>query len=271
MLNLIKYEIQRRTGAILTSLLIMVVLQSFIVFGFYRGGSWIVLSTILLALLTIGVYLFVLFDGIRTYYYDLNSSEGYMLFLTPNSGYKILGSKLIVSFCELLFYVMIAISLLLLDYFIVKSLFIDSGSAEIQLIFNRLATSYKSVTPSIGSIFVFSFTTILQWFNVITMAVMAITLTKTILSDNKYNWLISLAFFLVINIGLQFLSMGIIASFGFLKDVTRLAGMEGSTGELPEIGSIIMKFTGIMTVLYAIYISISYYVSARLLDKRIDI
>lgn len=280
MLNLMKYEIDRRKKAVIIFMAIVVVVQGLILFGLYRDGGWPVLSAVTAILLTIGTYLFVLFDSIRTYYSDLNSSEGYMLFLTPNSGYKIIASKLIIAFIELMLFVMVAVAFIILDYVVIKHLFIDTGPAYIREIFYDLADFYKALIPGIGQIFVFSFSTILQWFNVIMMAILAITLTKTLLSNKKYSWLISLGIFIAINVALQFLSMAVISSFGFYKDIMNLARMqvqvnlEGASltvGTYPSIGNLIFKYTAIMTVLYAIYVSVFYAISGWLLDKRIDL
>jgi hypothetical protein len=279
MLNLIKYEIDRRRKAILTFLAIVIVVQSLIIFGFYRGGGWIALSVFSIVLITISVYLFMIFDGIRTYYSDLNRSEGYMLFLTPNSGYKIIASKLVVNFFELVLFVFAAVVMLLLDYFIIKNLFIDSGSVELKQFFYALAEANKDVIPSIGHIFLYFFTTAIQWFNIIVMAILAITLTKTILSNTRYSWLISIGLYIAISIGIQFLSMGVTAAFGIYSDIKTLINFVVRVGPeqqfsiepMPTIGDVVYKYTAVMTALYIIYISVFYYLSGWLLDKRIDL
>ena len=218
MLNLIKYEIDRRRKAILTFLAIVIVVQSLIIFGFYRGGGWIALSVFSIVLITIGVYLFMIFDGIRTYYLDLNRSEGYMLFLTPNSGYKIIASKLVVNFFELILFVFAAVVMLLLDYFIIKSLFIDSGSAELKQIFYALAEANKDVIPSIGHIFLYFFTTAIQWFNIIVMAILAHYADQNHPVKHEVQLAHKYRIIYCHKCRIQFLSMGVTAAFGIYSD-----------------------------------------------------
>ncbi len=268
MLNLIKYEVQRRKNAVFVVVLIITVVQSLIVLGFYKGNSWTALSVILLILLTAGVYLFVLFDGIRTYYRDLNSRQGYMLFLTPNSAYKIIGAKMIVSLAELLFFVLIATGLLVIDYLVLKSVYSE--------FFSMITQYLKDYIPSAGHVFVLSFSTVLQWLNIITTAVLAITLTVTLLSGSKYSWLVSIVFYLALNTGMQFASMGIVSLFGLMDDFKSLSMYEPAVVFLKNnmsinINTIIMKYTLIMGAMYTVYISISYFVSSMLLERRVDL
>ncbi len=271
MLKLMKYEIRRRLQIILIVLAVMAFIEGLILFGLYRGGPWLLTSFILTILMAIGVYLFILFDSIRTYYIDLNRNEGYMLFLTPNSGYRIIGSKALVSFLELVFFVLILVSFLLINFFTAKNLLINS-SMEAKEMYDAITQAFQIFTPSVGHIFLLSLTTVLQWFSIIMMATLAITLTKTILSNTRLSWLISLGFFIAIYTGLQFLDMGIISIFGFINDMSNLANTAVITeNDFPTISGIIFKYVTIMTVVYSAYISIFYLISGRLVSKRINI
>ena len=57
-------------------------------------------SMLFLVLSPIVLYVFYLADIIKMYSDDLNKKTGYMLFMTPNSGYKIISSKLLAAILE---------------------------------------------------------------------------------------------------------------------------------------------------------------------------
>ena len=48
-------------------------------------------------------------------------------------------------------------------------------------------------------------------------------------------------------------------------------GAAFSIEPMPTIGDVVYKYTAVMTALYIIYISVFYYLSGWLLDKRIDL
>lgn len=94
MLNLIKYELLRRQKLLLIAVVVLVMIQGGILFSLYKGGGFVILAIMLFFLLIYGSLIMVIVDTIRCYSIDLNQTQGYMLFLTPNSGHKIILSKI---------------------------------------------------------------------------------------------------------------------------------------------------------------------------------
>lgn len=95
MLNLIKYEFKgmsKNITAIIASLFIMLVLTN-IKAGIFYGA----LSTSVVSALGVAVTVLVIIECIKVLGRYLYSNDGYLLFVTPVSGYEIIGSRLIVS------------------------------------------------------------------------------------------------------------------------------------------------------------------------------
>ena len=94
MLNLIKYELIKKYKLFSIAILFSLGLNVYLITT-GAGGSiaFIAFFPVIAAILYI-------VDVIRMYSDDLNKRSGYMLFMTPNSGYKIVISKLVTSVIE---------------------------------------------------------------------------------------------------------------------------------------------------------------------------
>lgn len=87
MLNLIKYEFIKKYKLALITLILSVALNLyFIAKGVAGSPTFLALFPIIMSVIYIG-------DIIKMYSDDLNKKSGYMLFMTPNSGYKIIVSS----------------------------------------------------------------------------------------------------------------------------------------------------------------------------------
>lgn len=192
MLNLIKYEFQRKYRMI-SMLLITALALNVLAISRGLGGS-----TTFLILAPIVSYIFYLVDIIKMYSDDINKKTGYMLFMTPNSGYKILGSKLLTAVLEgfaLLFFYFILI--LVNGAFIVFSTGTEIDYSQIiKVVDNFLSGSFGF---NLGHIFIILFTMLIVLIAFITTVYTAITIRKSILSDVKLGGLFSFIIFLGIN------------------------------------------------------------------------
>ena len=94
MLNLIKYEFIKKTNLVI-ALILSIIVNLFLVLKFQTQGSTMFIGLFPLVIMTLYVV-----DVISMYSRDLNNKSGYMLFMTPNSGYKIIFSKLITAIIE---------------------------------------------------------------------------------------------------------------------------------------------------------------------------
>ena len=106
MLKLIKFEIMRKKMVFLIAGALTVLGQLFAMFQYYKLDETVrnyageEIFTIFMSFTIFGFGLLYFIDLILLIKDDLFKQEGYMLFMTPHNGYKILGSKLIFALLE---------------------------------------------------------------------------------------------------------------------------------------------------------------------------
>lgn len=106
MIQLLKFEFLRKRTMFLAALVLTIIGQLYVGYRFLkidasiRGfyGEHIVLTYMGILLFAFALLYFI--DIVTLFKNDLFKQEGYMLFMTPNSGYKILGSKLLFALIE---------------------------------------------------------------------------------------------------------------------------------------------------------------------------
>ena len=97
MINIIKYEILKKKKAIMLILGIAAALEVFLLVNTSRGSFSYVGYLFLLALALFIAHII----GVITFYSrDLKSKEGYMIYMTPNSGFKITLAKSLAAILE---------------------------------------------------------------------------------------------------------------------------------------------------------------------------
>ena len=265
MMKLLKYEFLRRKKLLVVVLMILVFVEAAIVAGLYLGDSWLFLSLALTFVLLIGGLLFPFIDAIVNYYSDFKNKHGYMLFLTPNSGHKIIGAKSLFLFCELVAMVALIVGAFSINYQVVQSLFpsiinpiISEMSVELLVVFGIQKLTLWTASPLLGIM-------VLQYFTNIMLAILAITIAKTLLSNKDFNWLFAVLFYFGLAIAMQFINAGMLVVFGFAKDIVALITVGDDI--LPNI----IKYLTVASGMYIVWISVCYYVSGLLLSKRTDL
>lgn len=199
MLKLIKYEFIKKSKLLLILLISAILANIGLVLAY---GTEVIL--IFLSVAPVILVVLYLFELIMTYSEDLNKKTGYMLFMTPNSGYKILGSKLITIFLEGI--------LLLTSYFIFSVVnlsvmaykkagdfsFIGDAMREIVDAFNKLLSGTLGINiGDLGLIFILLLTVSIIF--VLTVYT-AITIRKSIFSNAKFGGVLSFIIFVILNI-----------------------------------------------------------------------
>lgn len=192
MLKLIRFEFMRKYKMLAMTLLAAVSLN---VLAISRGVGG---STMFLALFPLVLSILYLVDIIKMYSEDLNRKTGYMLFMTPNSGYKIIASKVVTAILE-------GFSLLAL-YFIfilINGAYIGLAMGS-EIDFRQIIRGVDSLlSGSLGFtlshviIFLLAVLTFLIAF--ITTVYTAMTIRKSIFAEIRFGGLFSFIIFLMIN------------------------------------------------------------------------
>lgn len=211
MLKLLKYEFRKALVPLLVMLGITAVLEVYYLIALYTAaeeGLHLAISILLLVLMTAVADVFVMIRGVTSYSGELKSRSAYLIYMTPNSTRKIIGSKflftyLIAALFTILYTVLGALDIGLLlnavgevEAFIevMKEAFValeELGLHLEQFIFAGIfAVIYMSLTE-------------MSFFAV---AYLAITLSHTLFRDKKWRWAMALLFFVAINYGISFIS-----------------------------------------------------------------
>lgn len=96
MLKLIKYEFIKNRVILLISLGFITLAELFLIVGVKLENETLALSSVVMFLIFSMLLFFLpLVIGILTYTKELSTKEGFLVYMTPNSTYKIIGAKFI--------------------------------------------------------------------------------------------------------------------------------------------------------------------------------
>ncbi|MBQ9264889.1 MAG: hypothetical protein IJ189_11875 [Clostridia bacterium] len=205
MSKLMKYEFRKTLATKLILLGITAVAEIAFLLGLYLEKTRLLATSVaILTLLAIGGILMIGLGSILIFHRDINTKQSYMLFMTPNSCYKILGAKVIEN----------GLSILLGGAF-----FFTLGAIDIALLFAKegnIQEMWKWIEDLIHSInkniqldakglACVTFGLLSSWIATVTTAYLAEAVSAALLNGKKYNGVLSFALFLVITILLSWL------------------------------------------------------------------
>ena len=199
--KLMKYEFKKTWMTKAVMLGITALLEALFLFGLYGEHSGLLgTSAVFLFLLAMFGVLVIGLESVITLHRDVNTKQSYMLFMTPNSCYKILGAKTLEC----------SISVLLTGAF-----FFALGALDITLLFAKegeLSTLWEMFQrvlaqmtiegrPLVANLQVFAalaFQMLSGWIFTVTTAYLAVVISSALLNGKKYNGIISFLLFLAI-------------------------------------------------------------------------
>ncbi len=193
MYNLIKFEFARKKTVFAVAALLTIIGQIFVLFKFFqldevaRNISGEEIFGVFLGATMVGFGILYLIDIIFLFRNDLFKQEGYMLFMTPNNGYKILGSKLIFGLLEGLAIVIFYLGLLFLNLKVMLGVPIDFEMIGINSV--MIMTGIKGLILGVFTILEFALTVYLSF-----------ALFKSLFNNTRFKGLITFGIFVVINI-----------------------------------------------------------------------
>lgn len=186
MLNLIKYEFVKKYRMFMAVIATTILAGIFMSVKFGEKGM-----AGFAVILSVGLFILYAVDVVQMYSQDINRKTGYMIFMTPNSGYTVIGSKVITALLEglsmLIFFILImtlnsAIIYGPSDFF--KISFLNGG-----LSFNNLVL-YMFIV--LTTILLFAIQFLLTIYS-------SITIRKSVLANVKFKGLISFSIFILFN------------------------------------------------------------------------
>jgi hypothetical protein len=251
MLKLMKYELRKTwfTKAIL--LAVTAAVEAFFLYGLYgekedmaAGGAFILL------LLAFGGVLVIGLESVITLHRDMNTKQSYMLFMTPNSCYKILGAKVLECSLSILLTGAFFFALGALDLSLV---FAKQGELsllwdQIREFISNFSVNGRPITIDLPTMATVVFSLLSGWIALITSAYLADVISAALLNGKKMNGVISFVLFLALSLGCSLLT----------NLITR-----------PIPGNItVMMVHGLLSLVFA---AVMYFVTAKIMEDKLSV
>lgn len=189
MLKLIKFEFLRKKMIFAVSIALVLIGQIYAIYKYYNIEAPVrsiigqEVFAVYISVVLVAIAILYLIDIIFLFRNDLFKQEGYMLFMTPNSGYKILGAKLIFALIEGIAIVAFYILLVYLNLKMMKMGTIDLRF--IQLSGDELAVLIKGLLLGVFVIMEFALTVYLSF-----------ALFKSVFNNVRFKGLITFVIFI---------------------------------------------------------------------------
>lgn len=199
MKHLMKYEFRKTLIAKLIILGTTAVLEILFLIGLYtKHDSLAGYSTIMLTMLAFGGVLFIGLQSVMTLHRDMNTKQSYMLFMTPNSSYKILGAKVLENGLSILMAGAFFFALGMLDISLALAKF--GRLDELRKFFQDLVSAFNENilldAPSLASL---TFSLLAAWIATVTAAFLADVISAALLNGKRFNGVVTFLLFLVFN------------------------------------------------------------------------
>ena len=245
MLRLLKYELRKTLAAKLILLAITAVAEAVFLYGLWgKQETPLTIGAVLLFMIATTSITLMGILSLVTLHKDMNTKQGYMLFMTPNSCYKILGAKVIECGISVMLAGAFYLGLGALDF----SLLLEGNEVfhEFWNIFDKVLTAFN-LEFSFASIAALVFYVLCSWLCAVTTAYLADVISSSLLNGQKWNLLITFLIFLALNYGIR-----------------KIAALVPST-----IGVVAMFFwQGLIALALA---GIMYVITARLMEKYLSV
>ncbi|MFU0828260.1 MAG: ABC transporter permease [Lachnoclostridium sp.] len=202
MLKLIKYEFRKQAFSKLVILVCIGALELFFCYGVIADKQNVLaLSTLFFMLFTMGAMCFIAFESIITYSNDLNQKCSYMLFLTPNTTYSIVGAKVLTAGLQVILAGIVFLLIFAINGGILIARYDALEYVREQIL--KLLEQLFQLKIQWKEVISFTIASILSWINIITLAFFSITLSTTFLANKKFKGFVSFLIFLLLYVGMS--------------------------------------------------------------------
>jgi hypothetical protein len=250
MLKLMKYELRKQAFSKLIILAIALLGEIMFFTGFIMDKSETIgLALGLLSLFTVGALFFIAFESIMTFQSDLKQKHSYMLFLTPNTTYSIIGAKVISSALQIMLSGLAFALLFIMDGAVLLAKY--SSLNEINRALKEFVNLQFNINLDYKYLVLVILVILVTWITIITLSYLSITLSATFLADKRGKSFISFVIFFIM-----------IISIGKLEDFLLFALGINAINDTSLIVGIL--FHVVVTI-------IAYITTAWMLDKKVSV
>ena len=269
MWKLLKYEFRRARTSLLTVLGLIAVVEIYflIALGVDRMDH-VIIAAVLMMLATYGAAVYIFVRGVTSYASELKAKSAYLIFMTPNSGLKIMGSKYLYTFVNGILLGGICGALGALDVSLIITHEDDwQGYLRMVDIFLRANQGVQTGQIVLAVVF-YLVLVLLSLLTFFAMAYFAITLSHTLFRDKKWRTWVALLIFIGVNWGLSYVQ-------GLLPNpVEKLVF---TTMDNPDAEITIATYSDVISQMlpYALYdlaiVLLSLFVRGWMLDKNVSL
>ncbi|MBQ9120480.1 MAG: hypothetical protein IJY09_10600 [Lachnospiraceae bacterium] len=247
MLKLMKYEFRKQLFSKLAIAGILILLEIYFFYGLLAdNGDAMGTSAGLLGALTFVAILYVSFECIFTFNNDLKTKQSYMLFMTPQSTYSIMGAKILSAILQIILVALVFGAVVAADVFAIIAKngnvkdFLELCQQFIQAVF-ELEVDAGTVVIVLAEILV-------EWMLLVILGMFSITLSTTFMANSKARGVVSFVIFIALNV--------------VLSKVSNLF-VDGLITEVKDLAMIL--------VLYAVITVVTYIATAWMLEKKVSV
>ena len=199
MFNLIKYELIKQRGSKLIALGIFAILEVIFLLGvLLEKDGFLGFGMGFLAIVSIVFIFWLGIEAIFTLSNDMKNKSGYMLFMTPQSVYKIMAGKVLSSIITIIIAMACIALLALADMTILLVRF--SSIKEFTNMVRDMTEAFTGIDFSWQSGLGFLIMLILSWISMVAAGFVAVTISNTLLANLKAKGLISFVIFIAVGI-----------------------------------------------------------------------
>ena len=247
MLRLLKYELRKTLFSKLILLGITAIAQAVFLTGLWgnRENTLAAGAGLLFLVAVTGIAMMGILS-LATLHRDMNTRQGYMLFMTPNSCYKILGAKVLECGLSLLIAGAFFFALGVLDFSLLLGK--DNYGKIWEMFTQIIAAINEEIALDVPHISALVFCLLARWLCTITTAYLSDVVISALLNGKKGNGVITFILFIALNYGIQKLLKLVHAS---------------AVGVIPALlwqGVIALALAGVM-----------YVITARLMEKYLSV
>ncbi len=271
MLKLMKYEwLKQKSSKLLLAGFLLLAELLFLYGVITQGEGSITLGIVFLSLVSMIGLVVVGIEAIVTYYQDMKEKRGYMLFMTPNGMYSILGSKLLMGFFTVVLWTVLVLLLAFADVSLLVTRV--AGVQELMNMFQAIMDDLFAVQFDWGSAVLAALYTIAEWAMTVTAAFLAVTISMTLLTTVKWKGLISFVIYVIINVATSYINNLLIDLLG-ISTANAVSQTVQNTEEVISITASV-DFSGITVVTLIVNLVICvlcFLGSGMLLKKRLSL
>lgn len=285
MLKVMKYEFRKglaMKGIMLGVLFALAVLYTFslMMSGADSTGSFVGMTVFLTVVVCLFAYFFVAFENVFSLYQEINSDRGYMLFMTPNSSYKIIAAKVLTGLIQMI--VMILIFLLVLYYYVFAASAYFEGPYFMSPM--RIFSTLILEDPEMLTLRIIFYIGLMWTFGLLFMMVagsLSVVLTSFVNTTSKaLNVIINFVVFVLIKFAGDFVAMKVAQAANLEEFNIMVPGSEykiiggvqyNFDGALQEVLEAMRALSWIEVGVYAAMTVIVYLLASWVLDKKVNL